>query len=417
MSTTIDTKGWSPGAHRQRLPGRPAGGPPLTRRSPARQRPDERDGGRGRTRRTDGDRPAAAGAVRHPRRHRGALGPDRPGHPNEGRELMPQITLRDVPWPPGTIVNAYPRRSELKLPTMAPPGIPAEAAATVQNGSASYELPMPELPAGQHWAIGPDPHRPGRGGHLPGLLRPARPAVDPRPRRTRRPGRTAGRRRTRRTDRRHRIAGPRRAAGHVRRTRPAGRRGRPRPALRRRATRRGPRLDRLDVHRHAQRRRPVRPEDRGRLGQPDRLPASRRAHVHRHQDAVELSAPMGAEGDNGHTRDLSPSEASDGSDDQHPSPGAQNGSTGSPGIPDAPLASQRQRRSRRCRLYHGRHRAQRQRQRARPPRAGARRLGDRSYGTVQRWGRQSPSSDLRAEPTGEGHPPRTTGSSAGSPRR
>jgi hypothetical protein len=74
---------------------------------------------------------------------------------------MPQVTLRDVPWPPGTIVNAYPRRSELKLPTMAPPGIPAEGAGTVRNGSASYELPLPDLPAGQHWAIGPDPEGSG----------------------------------------------------------------------------------------------------------------------------------------------------------------------------------------------------------------------------------------------------------------
>jgi hypothetical protein len=114
---------------------------------------------------------------------------------------------------------------------------------------------------------------------------------------------------------------------------------------------------------------------------------------------------MGAEGDNGHTRDLSPSDASDGSYDQHPDSGAQNGSTGSPGIPDAPLAVN----------GNGAHADAVSTTVDIEPNGngnGHARLGPVlaawsivSYGTVQRWGRQSPSCDLRAEPTGEGHPP------------
>jgi hypothetical protein len=96
-------------------------------------------------------------------------------------------------------------------------------------------------------------------------------------------------------------------------------------------------------------------------------------------------------------RDLSPSEGPDGSDDLHPSSPPANGSS----RPGASLIPQVNGDANGNGADDGTEHTN-----------GHTRIGSLlsawalvSYGTVQRWGRQSPSCDPRPEPTGEGHPP------------
>lgn len=65
---------------------------------------------------------------------------------------MPEIQLNNVPWAPGTGVTAYPRRSDLVLPDMPPPGIFPDASGIVDNArTLSFDVSV----YGSYWAIAP----------------------------------------------------------------------------------------------------------------------------------------------------------------------------------------------------------------------------------------------------------------------
>jgi hypothetical protein len=62
---------------------------------------------------------------------------------------LPDITLHWVPWPTGTDVAVYPRRSELRLDDQPPPSVPLVATATVQPDATLTYLALPE---DNYWA-------------------------------------------------------------------------------------------------------------------------------------------------------------------------------------------------------------------------------------------------------------------------
>jgi hypothetical protein len=65
---------------------------------------------------------------------------------------MPNVTLANVPWPAGQTVDAYPRRSELRLPDGPPPGVAKETSAIV---SAARTLAVTVAAYGEYWACAP----------------------------------------------------------------------------------------------------------------------------------------------------------------------------------------------------------------------------------------------------------------------
>jgi hypothetical protein len=65
---------------------------------------------------------------------------------------MPNVTLANVPWPAGQTVDAYPRRSELRLPDGPPPGVAKESSAVV---SPARTLVVTVAAYGEYWACAP----------------------------------------------------------------------------------------------------------------------------------------------------------------------------------------------------------------------------------------------------------------------
>jgi hypothetical protein len=66
---------------------------------------------------------------------------------------MADLTTRMelVPWPSGTTVGAYLRKSDLRLPDGPPPGVPVSGSAVVATDQ-SLTFTLPE---GSYWAIAP----------------------------------------------------------------------------------------------------------------------------------------------------------------------------------------------------------------------------------------------------------------------
>lgn len=62
------------------------------------------------------------------------------------------VVLTLVPWDAGRNVDAYPRRSELRLDDMAPPMIASAKLATV---APDRSLTFAGLAPGEYWAIAP----------------------------------------------------------------------------------------------------------------------------------------------------------------------------------------------------------------------------------------------------------------------
>jgi hypothetical protein len=62
------------------------------------------------------------------------------------------VTLRNVPWPPGTLVEAFPRISEIVHPDMPPPGQQWVDQSNVLN---DWTLPFGVPDPGQYWAVAP----------------------------------------------------------------------------------------------------------------------------------------------------------------------------------------------------------------------------------------------------------------------
>lgn len=65
---------------------------------------------------------------------------------------MPEHELTDVPWAGGTAVTAYPKRSELMLPDMPPPGIAPDASGIVTT---ERTLTLDVSAYGSYWAVAP----------------------------------------------------------------------------------------------------------------------------------------------------------------------------------------------------------------------------------------------------------------------
>jgi hypothetical protein len=65
---------------------------------------------------------------------------------------VPNVTLQNAPWPVGTTVIAYPRRSELKLSDGPPPGVAADATGNV---AADKTLAFTVSAYGEYWACAP----------------------------------------------------------------------------------------------------------------------------------------------------------------------------------------------------------------------------------------------------------------------
>lgn len=65
---------------------------------------------------------------------------------------MPEITLNEVPWPIGTGVTVYQRRSDLVLPDMPPPGIPPDTSGIVYS---DRTLTFDVSAYGSYWACAP----------------------------------------------------------------------------------------------------------------------------------------------------------------------------------------------------------------------------------------------------------------------
>lgn len=64
---------------------------------------------------------------------------------------MPNVTLRNVPWPIDTFVSAYPRLSELRLSDGPPPGV---AAVDITAVNEAQELEF-NVDYGEYWALAP----------------------------------------------------------------------------------------------------------------------------------------------------------------------------------------------------------------------------------------------------------------------
>lgn len=65
---------------------------------------------------------------------------------------MPDIRFDFAPWPIGTVVGAYQRKSELHMDDMPPPAIPRLTQASVQT---DQSLTLSGLGVGSYWAIAP----------------------------------------------------------------------------------------------------------------------------------------------------------------------------------------------------------------------------------------------------------------------
>lgn len=66
---------------------------------------------------------------------------------------MPDVQIEFAPWPVGTTVRVYQRKSELVLSEQPPPGIASPASGVVASDNT---LTLTAVPVGEWWAIGQD---------------------------------------------------------------------------------------------------------------------------------------------------------------------------------------------------------------------------------------------------------------------